>query len=46
MVNIVWRGMNPYQEVMYSTNGDSFSCILIYLNFFAGRMYSEEWVMC
>ena len=46
MVIIKWRGMNTYQELMYSINGDSFSCNLFYLNYFAGRMYSEVWVMC
>ena len=46
MVIIEWRGMNTYQELMYSINGDSFSCYQFYLDYFAGRMYSEVWVMC
>ena len=46
MVIIVWRGMNTYQGVMYSINGESFSYNPFYLNYFAGRMYPEEWVMC
>ena len=47
MVIFVWRGINTYQGVMNSIKGDSFSCNnLFYLNYFAGRMYPEEWVMC
>ena len=46
MVIIVWRGMNTHQGVMYSINDDSFSCNLFYLNYFAGRVNPEAWVMC
>ena len=46
MVIIVWRDRNTYQGVMYLINGESFSCILFNLNYFAGHVYPEEWVMC
>ena len=42
MFIIEWRGINTYQGVMYSINGDTFSCNLFYLNYFSGRMYAEE----
>ena len=46
MAIIVWRDMNTYQKAMYLINGDSFNCNLFYLNYFAGRMYPKELVMC
>ena len=35
--------MNTYHGVMYSINGERFSCNPFYLNYFAGRMYPKKW---
>ena len=46
MVVVERKGTHTYQGVMYSINGDSFTCYQFYLNYFAGRINPEEWILC